>query len=80
MRRPSSSRGWATFPKSSRDRMINGIVAFEIPIARIEGKFKLGQNRSRKIPRSNSTLFRLPEMRIAARSRSDARRGLRAAE
>jgi transcriptional regulator len=26
--------------------MIHGIVAFEIPITRIEGKFKLGQNRS----------------------------------
>ena len=26
--------------------MIKAIVAFEIPIARLEGKFKLGQNRS----------------------------------
>jgi transcriptional regulator len=29
-----------------RDRLIAGIVAFEIEITRIEGKFKLGQNRS----------------------------------
>jgi len=29
-----------------REKMMRGIVAFEIPIARIEGKFKLGQNRS----------------------------------
>ena len=26
--------------------MIRGIVAFEIPLTRLEGKFKLGQNRS----------------------------------
>lgn len=29
------------------DRMIRGIVAFELPIERIEGKFKLSQNRPR---------------------------------
>ncbi len=33
-------------PREFRDKLIHGIVAFEIPIARIEGKFKLGQNRS----------------------------------
>jgi transcriptional regulator len=29
-----------------RDKMIQGIVAFEIPVTRLEGKFKLNQNRS----------------------------------
>lgn len=29
------------------DRMVGAIVGFEIPIARLEGKWKLGQNRSR---------------------------------
>lgn len=33
-------------PQDYRDKMIQGIVGFEIPITRIEGKFKLGQNRS----------------------------------
>lgn len=33
-------------PVEFRDKLMHGIVAFEIPIARIEGKFKLGQNRS----------------------------------
>ena len=28
------------------DRMMQGIVAFEIPLIKVEGKFKLGQNRS----------------------------------
>jgi transcriptional regulator len=28
-----------------RQPLIQGIVAFEIPISRIEGKFKFGQNR-----------------------------------
>ena len=38
---------WAgDLPEEYRDRMIKGIVAFEMPITRIEGKFKLGQNRS----------------------------------
>jgi len=32
-------------PDEYRDKMIQGIVAFEIPITRLEGKFKLGQNR-----------------------------------
>jgi transcriptional regulator len=34
------------FPESYFQSMIKGIVAFELPIARIEGKFKLSQNRS----------------------------------
>ena len=33
-------------PDEFRDKLMHGIVAFEIPITRIEGKFKLGQNRS----------------------------------
>ncbi len=33
-------------PQEYRERMVKAIVAFEIPIIRIEGKFKLGQNRS----------------------------------
>lgn len=33
-------------PDDYRDKMSRAIVAFEIPINRIEGKFKLGQNRS----------------------------------
>ena len=38
---------WAgDLPDDYREKMMRGIVTFEIPIARIEGKFKLGQNRS----------------------------------
>ena len=32
-------------PDDFRDKLIHAIVAFEIPVTRIEGKFKLGQNR-----------------------------------
>ncbi len=32
-------------PEDYRNKMIQGIVAFEIPVTRIECKFKLGQNR-----------------------------------
>lgn len=33
-------------PEEYLHRMIQGIVAFEIPLSQVEGKFKLGQNRS----------------------------------
>ena len=33
-------------PDEYREKMIRGIVAFNIPLTRIDGKFKLGQNRS----------------------------------
>jgi len=32
-------------PTDFRDKLIQGIVAFEIPVTRLEGKFKLSQNR-----------------------------------
>jgi transcriptional regulator len=32
-------------PDEFRDKLMHAIVAFEIPVTRIEGKFKLGQNR-----------------------------------
>jgi transcriptional regulator len=40
-------RPWpGNLPDDYRDKMMQGIVAFEIPVTRMEGKFKLGQNRS----------------------------------
>ena len=40
-------RPWAgDLPDEHRDKLLKGIVAFEIPVTRLEGKFKLGQNRS----------------------------------
>ncbi|HWE52795.1 MAG TPA: FMN-binding negative transcriptional regulator [Bryobacteraceae bacterium] len=42
----SFQQPWSgVLPDEFRDKLIGGIVAFEIPITRIEGKFKLGQNR-----------------------------------
>jgi transcriptional regulator len=42
----SFERPWqGELPDDYRDQMIRGIVAFEIPITRLEGKFKLSQNR-----------------------------------
>jgi transcriptional regulator len=39
-------RPWrGNIPDDYRDKLIQSIVAFEVPITRIEGKFKLGQNR-----------------------------------
>ena len=43
----SFERPWpGTLPDELRDQLIDSIVAFEIDVTRIEGKFKLGQNRS----------------------------------
>ncbi len=36
---------WRALPEGFRRTMLRGIVGFRIPIARIEGKFKLSQNR-----------------------------------
>ena len=42
----SFERPWGDeLPDNYRDKLIQNIVAFEIPVARLEGKFKLGQNR-----------------------------------
>lgn len=43
---------WNSFDDQYRDRMLNHIVAFEIPVTRIEAKFKLSQNRT-KIEQEN---------------------------
>jgi transcriptional regulator len=44
MHRPTPWPG--DMPDDYRRRMLAGIVGFEMPLTRIEGKFKLGQNRS----------------------------------
>ena len=42
---PSYLHHWRGMPEGFRRTMLAGIVGFRIPIARIEGKFKLSQNR-----------------------------------
>ncbi len=37
---------WRTMPEGFRRSMLAGIMGFRIPISRIEGKFKLSQNRN----------------------------------
>ena len=43
---PAFLQRWHAFPEDFRQNMLAGIVGFRIPIARIEGKFKLSQNRA----------------------------------
>ena len=43
---PAYADRWREMPEGFRRTMLAGIVGFRIPIARIEGKFKLSQNRS----------------------------------
>ncbi len=40
--------GWRpeSLPAEFYSRMLRAIVAFEMPVTRLDGKFKLGQNRS----------------------------------
>jgi len=44
---PAYRRQWDGLPAGFRERMLHGIVGFEMPVARLEGKRKLSQNRSR---------------------------------
>lgn len=37
---------WKTLPDDYRNELLNGIVAFEIEVTKLEGKFKLSQNRT----------------------------------
>jgi len=43
---PSYLDRWRGLPEGFRRTMLGGIMGFRIPIARIEGKFKLSQNRA----------------------------------
>jgi transcriptional regulator len=48
-----NERPWQyDLPEDYRQRMERAVVGVEVPIARIEGKFKLGQNRSEEDRRS----------------------------
>jgi transcriptional regulator len=42
---PAYAEQWRNLPEGFRRTLLAGIVGFRIPIARIEGKFKLSQNR-----------------------------------
>jgi transcriptional regulator len=42
---PAYANQWRGLPNGFRRSMLAGIVGFRIPIARIEGKFKISQNR-----------------------------------
>jgi transcriptional regulator len=43
---PAFAEKWRAMPDNFRRSMLAGIVGFRIPISRIEGKFKISQNRS----------------------------------
>lgn len=43
---PAYAEHWYKLPDGFRRTMLAGIVGFRIPIARIEGKFKISQNRA----------------------------------
>ena len=45
---PTYASQWATLDEAYRERMLRQIVGFEIEVMKIEGKFKLSQNRSRE--------------------------------
>ena len=42
---PAYAEQWSQLPDGFRRTMLAGIVGFRIPISRIEGKFKISQNR-----------------------------------
>ncbi len=69
MHDPAYAENWQAMPEGFRRTMLAGIVAFRMPIARIEGKFKLSQNRSSNERRN---------VRAAQASGSDDQRALAA--
>ena len=44
---PQAQRQWDEAPADYRERLLAGMVAFEITVTRLEGKYKLSQNRTR---------------------------------
>jgi transcriptional regulator len=42
---PAYRKQWGELPEEFRAKMIGGVTAFEIPVKRLEGKYKLSQNR-----------------------------------
>lgn len=58
---------WDSLPEKYRHGMLNGIVAFEITVSRLEGKFKLSQNRpAGDQARVATALSSHPDLTIAA--------------
>src|SRR4029077_1625671 len=45
---PAYASEWETLDPAYRERMLRQIVGFEIEVTKIEGKFKLSQNRPRE--------------------------------
>lgn len=45
---PAYLEQWNSFDEQYRSRMLNHIVAFEVPLSRVETKFKLSQNRTKR--------------------------------
>jgi transcriptional regulator len=43
---PAFAEKWRSMPSDFRRTMLTGIIGFRIPISRIEGKFKISQNRN----------------------------------
>ncbi len=43
---PPYQAHWRELPERYRLGMLNGVVAFELSVSRLEGKFKLSQNRT----------------------------------
>jgi transcriptional regulator len=44
---PAYASQWASLDEAYRERMLRQIVGFEIEVTKLEGKFKLSQNRTR---------------------------------
>ena len=43
---PSYGLQWNSLPQTFREGLMQGIVGFELPVARLEGQYKLSQNRT----------------------------------
>ena len=54
---PAYAEQWASLDEAYRERMLSHIVGFEIEVTKLEGKFKLSQNRTRERPGERDRIF-----------------------
>ncbi len=66
---PAYAAHWASLEAAYRERMLRQIVGFEIEVTKMEGKFKLGQNRTREDQENMITSLEVDDSTISGVAR-----------
>lgn len=62
---PSYKKQWDELPVDYKEKLLKGIVIFEIKVLKFEGKFKLNQNKSEKDRRNVSDYLKSKKDKIS---------------